>query len=133
MGIAVKDASEVTIINNTILNNNTGMALYEKKPIFGGSEAWVYNSIIWDSPTPVDLDEKSAIKIRYSDIEGDYTGKGNINIKPQYNEYYLLSENQKDITEGGNYQYFKDFNLDIDREEENIPMGIIKSVLENDL
>ncbi|MDD5490167.1 MAG: CotH kinase family protein, partial [Patescibacteria group bacterium] len=44
-GVAVKDSSSARIINNSFIKNKVGVASYNKKEIFGGGKAFVYNAI----------------------------------------------------------------------------------------
>ncbi len=81
IGIAVKDKSDVSIDNTTIVNNrNSGISLYNKKPEFiEGGSAVVKNSIIWDNNLEIDKDELSRIEIENSTVMGGYSGGTNIN------------------------------------------------------
>ncbi len=121
-GIAVKDASEARIVNNTIANNQTGVALYEKKPVFGGSSALLYNSIVWGSKDSITLDKKSNIRVEYSDIEGGYEGEGNIELEPEWNSEFVLMNKNSSLLEGGKRGYVKELGVEVSK----VPMGTIK-------
>lgn len=98
-GIAVKDLSEPLIANNLISGNKKGIDIYQKKQIFGGGFPKIYNTIIWDNQEQIVLDEKSAIEIFHSDIQGGYKGADNFEQKPVFQnpeqENYLLAESQE--------------------------------------
>ena len=46
MGIAVKDLSAPQIVNNTVVDNKIGIAVYQKKKMFGGGMPSIYNTIL---------------------------------------------------------------------------------------
>ena len=124
-GIAVKDLSEVQIINNTIVNNEIGLGAYEKKPIFGGGFPAVVNTIIWDNKQQITLDAKSKIDLSYSNIAGGYKGKNNLNLRPNFidanNFNYLLSDNpENEKLLKGSQEALKDWNQNL----VNPPLGI---------
>ncbi|MDI6782035.1 MAG: PKD domain-containing protein [bacterium] len=60
----------------------------------GASSPTVVNSILWgDSPLGIYLYGTSSINITYSNIQGSWAGKGNINADPQFvggGDYHLL-------------------------------------------
>lgn len=119
IGVAIKDKSNAKIINNTILNNETGISLYEKKPVWGGAAAEAYNNIVWQEGDSVYVDSKSEIKIENSDIKNGYSGKSNINIEPVFDkEFKLINSLIK-----GNREYLEEEGIDIKVEE--IPIGKI--------
>lgn len=49
MGIAVKDTSVAHINHNNITKNKVGVAAYNKKELFGGGTAKIYNSLFTDN------------------------------------------------------------------------------------
>ena len=106
IGIAVKDLSEPEIINNVIINNQQGIAAYQKKEVFGGGKPTIINTILWNNDEEIYLDKKSKIKITYSDIQGDYKGKNNLDVAPVFvdpenGDYQLVeAQNEKLITGG---------------------------------
>jgi len=83
-GIACVDASP-TIVNNTIVNNyfiTLGGGIYCK----GTSSPTVINTILWNNGEEIYVDTASgaSITVSYSDIEGGYTGTGNIDADPSF-------------------------------------------------
>ncbi len=75
------------LINNTIINNIGESGGIEGSP--DGSTPLVLNSIVWGNTSP---NVTSYIAVEYSDIEGGFVGKGNINLDPQFADttnYYL--------------------------------------------
>ncbi len=80
-GIAC-DGSSPIIINNTIVDNTAfdGAGIY----CLNTNSPYVANTILWDNNgAEIDLDNAS-ITVEYSDIEGGYTGTGNINADPLF-------------------------------------------------
>lgn len=61
IGIAVKDLSDITLTNNLIRHNRQGLAVYQKKSIFGGGMAKLDNNIFSGNQTDVWTDEKSTV------------------------------------------------------------------------
>jgi len=110
MGIAIKDASEVRVINSTLLDNKTAIGVYEKKPVFGGADAKVYNSIIWGSEIVASVDKKSSLEIGFSNVQGGYEGEGNLDIDPDLG-----------LIMGGSKDHLGDLEVVLDK----IPMGKI--------
>ena len=85
-GIAVKDSSVAAIYNNTIVDSEYGLHLYEKIAGQGGGHATAYNNIIWGVGTNAVLDSLSTVTISYSDVSGTgiYPGTGNILADPLF-------------------------------------------------
>lgn len=84
MGVAVKDSSYVGIYSNTIADNETGLAIYRKKPHFEGAVVYVSNSIL-DNPTDVTIDANSKINVSHS-VSLKEKRFGFKNIAPQFSE-----------------------------------------------
>jgi hypothetical protein len=93
-GIGCTNNSSPTIINNTISENlaginGGGIGCSE------GSFPTVLNTILWkNSPDEIYVDGTSEIDITYSDIQGGWTGEGNIDADPMFvdannNDYHL--------------------------------------------
>lgn len=61
-GVAVKDGSQPIISDNTITNNKIGVAVFEKKIIFGGAHPTLSNNIIENNQQQIYIDEKSTVK-----------------------------------------------------------------------
>ncbi len=81
--------SSPTITNNPITGNTTyGIRNYSSSPT-------VTNSILWDNGQEI-YNSNSTPVVTYSDIEGGYTGTGNIDTDPQFvnpgaGDYHLQS------------------------------------------
>ena len=72
--------SPLTIINCTFLGNSLGGAIYNS----GGSPT-ITNCILWnDSPREMYNELGSDPIVTYCDIQGGYTGEGNISVDPQF-------------------------------------------------
>ncbi len=127
MGIAVKDSSEVQIVNNVIVNNKIGIAVYEKKPVFGGAFPSVFNTIIWSNNESINIDEKSEIAISYSNIEKGYKGENNLEQLPTFgsNNYFLVdNDDNSALIKGGNVEIVNE----VTGEKFNkAPIGLIKN------
>ena len=69
-----------TIVNNTITENTamTGGGIY-----CSSSNPMVTNTILWGNGTEIYL-FNSSIAVTHSDVQGGYTGVGNINADPQF-------------------------------------------------
>jgi len=100
----VNDAtiSEPDIINNTIVKNEANVAgggLY-----YDRSEPTLMNSILWRNYAPDGPQisfSRGAIDVSYSDIQGGWTGTGNINKNPKMWPFlYLLRFNSPCIDAG---------------------------------
>ena len=96
-GIAVKDSSVATISNNTIVDSDYGLHLYQKIAGQGGGHATAYDNIIRGVGTNAVLDSLSTLTISYSDVSGPgtYPGTNNINtdplfVNPAARDYHLL-------------------------------------------
>ena len=61
IGIAVKDLSDISLVNNVIRHNRQGLAVYQKKSIFGGGAAKLDNNIFSDNQTNVWTDGQSTV------------------------------------------------------------------------
>lgn len=83
-GIACKDLSNPIIENNVIVDNHIAIASYRKKPEFGGADGQVKNCILWGNTFPDSIDIYSDLTITYSDVEGGYSGVGNIDLDPEF-------------------------------------------------
>ena len=96
-GIDCDDNSSPTMINNTISGNSAGAS--------GGgiscrssSLLTVRNTILWgNSPGEIFVDSGAGIDIAYSDIQGNWSGVGNINSNPRFadapnDDYHLLDD-----------------------------------------
>jgi len=81
------------IENNTIVNNSSvlpGGGIF----LWSANGNYVRNNIIWGNTAPANPQirvEGSSAEIIYNDIEGGYTGAGNLNLNPDFIQpgYYL--------------------------------------------
>ncbi len=91
--------SNSEIINNTIINNtvsNSGGGLYS-----AGLNPPVINTILWANEAPNGSQISGSFTVRYSDIQGGWSGEGNINADPQFADtLYHLSESSPCIGSG---------------------------------
>lgn len=82
-GIGFKNGADITVINNTIVNCDRGIWLHQNP-----AHASVLNTIIWgnDNQTSIRLEQGSTIDVHYSLIQGDsvYPGTGNMNFLPAF-------------------------------------------------
>jgi hypothetical protein len=85
-GVAVKDSSVATIYNNTLVDSDYGLRLYEKIAGEGGGHATAYNNIIWSNTNSISLANGSTITVSYSDVAGTgiYPGTNNLNADPLF-------------------------------------------------
>ncbi|MDD5031502.1 MAG: right-handed parallel beta-helix repeat-containing protein [Patescibacteria group bacterium] len=108
IGVEIKDLSDIKIINNVIINNKIGLNAYQKKPVFGGGKAEVYNSILWQNELDIQMDEKSKINIYYSNIKDANGQNNNFNYEPVFTNPVLkdysidLKKSDKQFAQGGN-------------------------------
>ncbi|NBD36033.1 MAG: DUF1565 domain-containing protein [Chloroflexi bacterium] len=101
-GIAVKDYASATLLHNTLVGNETGLALYEASDHYGwgGGRARAINNIIWhneDEAIELDLETNppAELDITYSDIEGGWEGAANLDIDPGFrgeSDYHLSED-----------------------------------------
>ena len=96
-----------TVVNNTICNNTAydyggGIRLYESNSV-------VINTIIWDNDAANGdsiYRTASTVSVSYSDVEGGWSGQGNIDVDPLFvdpvNDDYHLSEISPCLDKGDN-------------------------------
>ncbi len=76
------DLSSPTIMNNTVTNNTATAG--------GGLSCLNYaypevtNTILWGNEEEIALDTSSSAAVTYCNVEGDYSGSGNINADPLF-------------------------------------------------
>src|SRR3989338_1742077 len=130
IGVQVKDGSDPIIANNIIYGNDIGIDAYEKKGIYGGGYAEVYNSIIWGNKVSLSMDEFSTIKVVSSNVEGGWRGDGNIAVPPSFKDAdggnFTIGKGSDSILllfqEGGERSVLTDyFGLNL----EKIPIGLL--------
>ncbi|MFA4833295.1 MAG: right-handed parallel beta-helix repeat-containing protein [Patescibacteria group bacterium] len=120
IGIEIKDLSNIKIVNNVIINNSIGLNAYQKKPIFGGGKAEVYNSILWQNELDVQTDEKSEIDVYYSNIKDADNQSNNFNYEPVFTNPVLkdysvdLKKSNQQFAQGGNSDILaKDLKIEL--------------------
>ena len=79
-----------TIVNNSSVLNGGGIFLWSTNSVF------VRNNIIWGNTAPAFPQirvQGASAEIIYNDVEGGYSGEGNINFDPEFvgMDYYLSS------------------------------------------
>ena len=87
-----------TIVNNTIVHNR-GVGMYLDASYyyyFSTSAASVRNNIIWENEIYMDA-SSTDYNIRYNDVQGGWTGQGNIDVDPLFadsanRDYHLKSQ-----------------------------------------
>ena len=62
-GLASKDLSNARVISSVLYGNQTALALYRKKPIFGGGKATLVASTLWRNDADYQLDAESSITL----------------------------------------------------------------------
>jgi len=88
-GIGLGAGAEAIITNNTILNNQHGIATNTYDQRFGTGTATIKNNILWGN-----LDDLVNLTATYSNIEDGDSGAGNISEDPMFvdpanNDYHL--------------------------------------------
>lgn len=114
IGVEIKDLSEITIINNVIVNNQIGVNAYQKKEIFGGGYAKVFNSIFIDNRINVETDKQSKVSVYYSNL-ADRDGNDNFSDQPMLNSDFTVNFDGSNslFRSGGNTDILSD-KLDIE-------------------
>lgn len=69
-----------TIVNCTIVSN-TG---YEHGAIFSAGEVSIFNSIVRGNSSPEQIYAYSGADVRHSNVQGGYSGEGNIDADPRF-------------------------------------------------
>jgi hypothetical protein len=95
--------SNPEFVNNTVIANsgNIGGGLYS----IGAQQPVIRNSIFRDNtPNPIAVGGSSAPEITYSDIQGGWTGEGNLDVDPIFDpglfSAYQLSQNSPCVDAG---------------------------------
>ena len=114
-GIYCLTGSDAEITNCTLTGNQAddkGGGFYCKD----GSDAVITNCIVWGNTATTGAQIHTASStpvVSYSDVEGGWTGTGNINSDPAFADAYHLQSNSPCIDEGdpnGNYAVQKDID-----------------------
>jgi len=125
IGVEIKDTSIIDIINNVITNNKIGLNAYQKKAVFNGGSAQVYNSIIWDNERDLQTDELSTIHVFFSNINSLATENNNFSLKPDFNpDFTTKSQNDNiPLNNGGDASKLKEL---LNIEQPTAPVGLNK-------
>jgi hypothetical protein len=99
------------IENNTIVNNSSVLA-GGGILLWSGSGNYVRNNIVWGNTAPAYPQirvQGGSAQIIYNDVEGGYTGEGNINLNPEIIQPgYYLSDTSPCIDAGKDSLVFND-------------------------
>jgi len=105
------DSKIKVIENNTIVNNSSvlpGGGIF----IWAATGNFVRNNIIWGNTAPANAQlrvQGSSAQIIFNDVEGGYTGEGNIDLNPELTQPgYYLNNNSPCIDAGKDSVAFND-------------------------
>jgi hypothetical protein len=81
-------SNSATLINNTICNDSAtyGGAIFVGHSSSYPSNPKIINSILWNNGSSIYLNSSSTVAVRYSNVEGGYTGAGNINTNSLFSD-----------------------------------------------
>ena len=88
-GVYCTSASDATVINCSFSENTAlqGEALAcDSLDELDSNTVEIINSILWDGGDEVWNNDSSMVIVTYSDVQGGYTGEGNINKDPLFND-----------------------------------------------
>jgi len=99
----------ITIENNTIANNsalNNSAGIYG----FGSVQASIRNNIVWGNTVPGNIQiSGGSFTVRYCNVQGGYTGAGNINSDPMFaDSNYILQPNSPCVDKGDSSAIYND-------------------------
>lgn len=103
------------IINCTIAHNSAGQR-YGGVSNLNETDIIITNSIIWGNQAPQYPQLADDIIVSYSNIEGSYSGVGNIDINPNFVGDYRLSHDSPCVNAGDPYYSPAEGEWDIDGE-----------------
>jgi hypothetical protein len=105
------DGKIKVIENNTVVNNSSvlpGGGIY----LWASNGNYIRNNIIWGNTAPSSPQirvQGGSSQIIYNDVEGGYTGEGNINLIPEFVlQGYYLEDNSPCIDSGKDSVVFND-------------------------
>lgn len=61
IGIAIKDLSFAGLHQNLLSQNKLGITLFQKKPLYGGATATLYEDVLWKNESSLSVDDQSSI------------------------------------------------------------------------
>jgi len=115
IGIESKDSSYPIVVNNTIINGDIGINAYQKKEIFGSAGGEVWNTLIFGNKEQIVYQnifkgeklstDYSEIFVKHSDVEGGFSGTGNVDVNPGENIFWLDDLGDFNVT----MKYFPDY------------------------
>jgi len=118
-GTAIKD-STTTIVNCTFSGNTAanGNALACESEPKAPSNVELANCILWDGGNEIWNNDGSTITVSYSDVQGGWTGQGNIDANPGFvdpssDDYHLMPDSPC-IDAGDNSAVPAGINTDLD-------------------
>ena len=115
-----------TIYNNTATVSGGGIAVFTSIPE-------LMNCIVWGNTAPSDSQIAGTADVQYSDVEGGYTGTGNMNLNPQFipgSDIYLLAGTSSCIDAGNPDPQYNDAE---DPTVQGNPLGPAQGTLRNDI
>jgi hypothetical protein len=96
----------LTITNNTISGNSSTAGFCG---VYGGSFAQLRNNIIWGNTSPSGTQVSAGLNIKYSCVQGGFTGAGNINVNPLFaDSNYVLTLGSPCIDKGDSSTVYND-------------------------
>ncbi|MCD4692966.1 MAG: choice-of-anchor D domain-containing protein, partial [Calditrichales bacterium] len=118
-GIVQQGSADSLTLTNAVVAYNSGPGI-----ITLGGTVSVTNSIIYYNTQQI-VNSDGSVTVVYSDIEGGFTGRGNINLNPSFedNITFALSENSPCIDEGDSSIVFNDIYFPPSLETELNDMG----------
>lgn len=94
------------IENNTIVYNS---ALAGTGGIYAGGTITLRNNIIWGNTSPNNSQITGNAASTYCDVQGGYTGAGNLNIDPMFNDSsYVLASSSPCVDKGDSSTIYND-------------------------
>jgi len=94
-----------TIVNNSATGSNTSGGIFSFNTV-----ALLKNNIIWGNTSPLGIQIiGGGVSVSYCDVQGGYTGIGNLNINPQFaDSNYILSVISSCIDKGDSSSAYYD-------------------------
>jgi len=121
------------IVNNTIVNNSSTLASGTGGiSVWSAASVFIKNNIIYGNSPALQIKISGSTPIvTYSDVQGGYTGAGNIDENPQFDpESYLLDESSPCIDAGDTAAIFNDIE---DPENQGSALFPSRGTLRNDM
>jgi hypothetical protein len=94
------------IMNNTIADNS---ALQGTCGVYASGSSTLRNNIVWGNTSPSHVQLSGSLIVNYCDVQGGYTGGGNIDALPQFaDSNYYLSTGSPCIDKGDSSTIYND-------------------------